>query len=298
MKITLDITDLVAKGHLTEEEATRLKGFAVQDTGALGVNVLMAFGAVAISAGIGVLVPSVYTAIALGALFFGVGFALTLAKEQRWGLFAQICMVIGALGFTGGISALVGGNFWVNIGLTLLVAIAAVMARSGLLASVAVLALTAAVGTAFSDWDTLGGATVITILVLAVLAIGLYQLSLRLPAYERLAIIGARTATFMINVAFLFGSIFGDAVTGIRGEVFAVVWAVLLLGVGLWGVRAGRRWVVNTAAVFGAIHALVQWFYYFGASPVSILGGGVLLILFGFGLKALIDRKKSAVSPA
>lgn len=292
MKITLDITDLVAKGHLSEAEAARLKGFAVQDTGALGVNVLMAFGAVAISAGIGVLVPSVYTAIALGALFFGVGFALTLAKEQRWGVFAQVCMVIGALGFAGGISALVSGNVWVNIGLTLLIGAAAVVARSGLLAAVAVLAATATVGTAFSGWETTGGATIITIVVLAVIAIGLYQLALRLPAYERLAIIGARTATFMINVVFLFGSIFGDTVTGVRGEVFAVVWAVLLLGIGFWGVRAGRRWVVNTAAVFGAIHALVQWFFYLGASPGSILGGGVLLLVFGFALKTLNDRQK------
>ena len=57
MKITLDLTDLVTKGQLTQAEAGRLKGLAIKDTGALGVNILMAFGALAVSLGIGILVP-------------------------------------------------------------------------------------------------------------------------------------------------------------------------------------------------------------------------------------------------
>ena len=291
MKITIDLADLVAKGHLSQAEADRLKGFAITDTGALGVNILLAFGALAVALGIGVLVPTVFTAIALGAAFFMVGFGLTLAREQRWAVFAQICMVIGALAFTGGLSALAGGNIWVNIALTLLTGAAAFMARSGLLLAIAVLALTMTVATAYTGWTELGGATVVTIVVLAVVAIGLYLLSLRIKSYENLLIIGARTAAFTINLVFLFGSIFGDSLTGTRTEVFSIVWAVLLVGVGIWGMWRGRRWVVNTAAVFGAIHFMVQWFVFLGASPVSILGGGVMMILLGFALKWLIDRQ-------
>lgn len=291
MKITLDLTDLVTKGQLTQAEADRLKGLAIRDTGALGVNILMAFGALAVSLGIGILVPTVFTAIALGAVFFMVGFGLTLAREERWGVFAQICMVIGALAFTGGLSALAGGNFWVNVTLTLLTAAAAVLARSGLLMAIAVLALTATVGTAYTGWNQLGGATVITIAVLAVVAIGLYLLSLRIKAYENLLIVGARTAAFTINLVFLFGSLFGDDLVNVDKEVFTVVWAVLLVGVGIWGMWRGRRWVVNTAAVFGAIHFMVQWFVFLGASPGSILGGGVMMIVLGFALKWLIDRQ-------
>lgn len=291
MKITLDLTDLVTKGQLTQAEADRLKGLAIKDTGALGVNILMAFGALAVSLGIGILVPTVFTAIALGAVFFMVGFGLTLAREERWGVFAQICMVIGALAFTGGLSALAGGNFWVNVTLTLLTAAAAVLARSGLLMAIAVLALTATVGTAYTGWNQLGGATVITIAVLAVVAIGLYLLSLRIKAYENLLIVGARTAAFTINLVFLFGSLFGDDLVNVDKEVFTVVWAVLLVGVGIWGMWRGRRWVVNTAAVFGAIHFMVQWFVFLGASPGSILGGGVMMIVLGFALKWLIDRQ-------
>lgn len=298
MKITLDLTDLMTKGQLTQAEADRLKGLAIRDTGALGVNILMAFGALAVSLGIGILVPTVFTAIALGAVFFMVGFGLTLAREERWGVFAQICMVIGALAFTGGLSALAGGNFWVNVTLTLLTAAAAVVARSGLLMAIAVLALTATVGTAYTGWNQLGGATVVTIAVLAVVAIGLYLLSLRIKAYENLLIVGARTAAFTINLVFLFGSLFGDDLVNVDKEVFTVVWAVLLVGVGIWGMWRGRRWVVNTAAVFGAIHFMVQWFVFLGASPGSILGGGVMMIVLGFALKWLIDRQATKQAAA
>ena len=298
MKITLDLTDLVSRGQLTQAEAERLKGLAIGETGALGVNILMAFGALAVSLGICILVPSVFTAIALGAVFFVVGLGLTLAREERWAVFAQICMVIGALAFIGGLSTLAGGNFWVNLTLTLLTGAAALLARSGLLMALAVLALTATAATGYTGWNQLGGATVATILVLALVAIGLYLLSLRIKAYENLLIVGARTAAFTINLAFLFGSLFGDDLARVDNEVFTVVWAVLLVGVGIWGMWRGRRWVVNTAAVFGAIHLMVQWFVFLGASPGSILGGGVLMIALGFALKSVIERGASKPAQA
>jgi iron complex transport system permease protein len=49
-------------------------------------------------------------------------------------------------------------------------------------------------------------------------------------------------------------------------------------------VVANRRWVVNVAAVFGAIHFYTQWFEQLGPSPFSVLGGGLLLIGFGAAL--------------
>jgi iron complex transport system permease protein len=50
--------------------------------------------------------------------------------------------------------------------------------------------------------------------------------------------------------------------------------------VAVWAVRANRRWVVNLAAVFGAIHFYTQWFERLGATPVSVLVGGVLVLGF------------------
>ncbi|MDB5622967.1 MAG: hypothetical protein JWR39_1530, partial [Devosia sp.] len=101
---------------------------------------------------------------------------------------------------------------------------------------------------------------------------------------ERLAIIAARTAVLVVNLAFLVGSIFGDALLGWPSAVFSVLWAVLLLAVGVWGVAVDRRWVVNAAAVFGALHFYTQWFEYLGAQAISVLAGGLLLIAFGLVL--------------
>ena len=66
----------------------------------------------------------------------------------------------------------------------------------------------------------------------------------------------------------------------IAAEVFIVGWAVALLAVAAWAVKANRRWVVNLAAVFGAIHFYTQWFERLGATPVSVLVGGVLVLAF------------------
>jgi iron complex transport system permease protein len=93
-----------------------------------------------------------------------------------------------------------------------------------------------------------------------------------------------RVAIVMVNVAFFVGSLFGDDRLGLSAMAFSVAWALALLAFGGWAVFANRRWVVNSVAVFGAIHFFTQWFMVLGAQPLSILGGGVLLIVFGLAL--------------
>lgn len=290
MKVTLDLTDLVARGELTREEAAKLERLAARDTGSLGSNILLSFGAVAVALGAGLLLPSAQTAIVLGAVLFLAGFALILNRQVKWALFSQICVTIGALGIVGGVSFLSNGDIYVNFALAAGLAIAAVVAQSGLLAALAVLQLSVALGSGTAYWHATYGLWVerpgLSILALSALTLGLYLVSLRVASgYERIALIAARTAILMINAAFLVGTLFGDAMVGWPPGVFTIVWALLLLGIGIWGVWANRRWVVNMAAVFGAIHFYTQWFEALGASPLSIFGGGVLLIGFGIALR-------------
>src|SRR5262249_18734991 len=125
MKVTLDLTDLVQKGQLTQAEADRLAGFAAADTGSLGSNILLGLGTVAVAVGAGFFMPTAYGAIALGALFFITGFALIVTRQTRWTVFAQICVTIGSLAIVGGVTYLSGGDITVNFGLALGLAIAA-----------------------------------------------------------------------------------------------------------------------------------------------------------------------------
>lgn len=294
MKITLDLTDLVSRGELTKDEADRLAKLGARDTGSLGVNILLGFGTVAVALGGGFLFPSPESVITIGAILFVVGLALILNKQTKWTLFAQMCITIGALGVVGGVMYITNGNLYVNLAMAAGLAVAAFAASSGLLGALAILQFSIALGagTAYfgGGYFTWVEHPALTIGVLAVVSIALTYIATRLPAAaERVALIMARTGVLMINLAFLVGSIFGDQLVqwdvSLEANVFSVVWAVLLIGVGLWGVMSNRRWVVNAAAVFGAIHFYTQWFEYLGPNPLSVLGGGILLIGFGFGLR-------------
>ena len=307
MKVTLDLTALVAAGKLTAVEADRLAGLAAAETGSLGANILLGFGAVAVALGAGVLLPTPQTAIVIGAVLVATGFVLVLSRASRWALFAQIVTVIGALGIVGGVWLLSNGSWEINVAMALALGGAAVLARSGLLAALAILMLAVALGSStfylHASYFLGVDRPALTIGVMSVLTLALFLLSLRLPAaYERLAIIAARTAILMINAAFLVGSLFGDDLVKLPPAAFSVAWAVVLIGVGGWAVVANRRWVVNIAAIFGAIHFYTQWFEFLGPQPFSILGGGVLLIGFGLLLarfnRQVATRRETKIAAA
>lgn len=291
MKVTLDLDDLVSRGELTQAEADRLKQFAKADTGALGTNILLSFGACAIVIGLGALFPTAETAIVLGGLLLALGLVLRFNGIERWTLFGQVSVTIGALALSGGISILANGSVPINLAIGAGLAVAAVAARSGLLAALAVIMLTATVGGATAYSGSFFWQPTLTIGILAALTLGLYLLSLRVrPDYERLAIIAARVAILMLNFGFLIGSLFGDDALNLPPLAFSLAWALVLIVTGLWAIRANRRWVVNAAAVFGAIHFFIQWFATLGASPLSIVGGGLLLVGFGFAIRWFNQR--------
>jgi len=313
MKVTLDLSALVQEGKLTPQEAVRLRGLAAQDTGSLAINILLGFGVVAVSAGAVALLPTPATALAIGLAVFAIGLALTLVRNESWGLLAQICLIVGALMFCGGVLALGKGSLAAMLVVTAALAVAAIAARSSLLMAAAVLALGACLGARAGYWHATYALAIyepaVTIVLFSLLALGAYVVSKRLAAdYERLALIAARTSVFMVNFGFWIGSLWGDNLRLVRSLLhndpalltsgsagpdiispfaFAVGWAVALLGVGLWAMSANRRWVVNVAAVFGAIHFYTQWFDHLGPQPMSFIIGGLLMLAFAFGLWSL-----------
>jgi len=312
LKITLDLSKLLEEGKLTPEEVERLKVLAARDTGSLAINILVGFGVVAVSAGAVALVPSPLTALVLGLGVFVVGLGFTLHRDERWGLLAQICLVVGALLFCGGVLALGDGALGAMLIVTAALAVAAIVARSGLLMAAAVLALGACLGAKAGYWHATYALAIyepaLTIVLFCALALATYFVSKRLPSeYERLALIAARTSVFMVNFGFWIGSLWGDNLRLIRSIIhndpgiltagagpdiispfmFAVGWAIVLLAAAVWGMRANRRWVVNVAAVFGAIHLYTQWFDRLGPGPLAFIVGGLLMLAFAYGLWAL-----------
>jgi iron complex transport system permease protein len=313
MKITLDISRLVEEGKLTREEADKLTKLAAHDTGSLGINILIGFGVVAIAAGALALIPTPLTAVGCGLTLFAAGFAIAVSRVPQWALLGQICLVIGALMFGGGVIAyrtdslasmlIVTGAFW----------LAAILARSNLLMALSVLAASACLGARTGYSHALYSLAIfeptLTVVLFSAVALIAYQLSQRLPAeYERLALTAARTSLLLINFGFWIGSLWGDPLmllhsinakdaalafttkAVIPATVFSVLWAIALLGAGIWAVRVNRRWLVNLVAVFAGIHFYTQWFERLGATPLSVLLGGLVMLASALALWMLNRR--------
>jgi iron complex transport system permease protein len=316
MKITLDISKLVEEGKLTPAEAERLETLASHETGSLGINILTGFGVVAIASGAVALVPTPLTAVLLGAAVFAAGIAIVLNRVKQWSVLGQICLVIGALMFSGGVIAYGEGSLASMLVVTVALALAAIAARSSLLIALAVLAASACLGarTGYSHavYSLAIFEPALTVALFSALALAAYIASSRMPAdYERIALVAARTAVVLVNFGFWIGSLWGDPLMLLRGMggknpsllydsivvpawAFSFGWAVALIGAGIWAARVNRRWLVNSAAVFGAIHFYTQWFEKLGATPTSVLlGGGVML---GIALALWMFNRRTAAA--
>lgn len=318
MKITLDLSKLVEDGKLTAEEADRLKTLASHDTGSLAVNILIAFGVISIAASVGALLPSAETVIVMGVIMFAAGCAVVLNNVVQWAVFGQILLVTGALMFSGGVIGLGEGSVASMLIVTASLAAASIVARSSLLAALAVVALSATLGarTGYSHatYSLAIFEPTLTVVLFSALALAAYRASLRLKAdYERLAIMVARTSILLVNFGFWVGSLWGDPLFLLRGfkdhnpaemmrsivipdYVFSIAWAAALIGAALWAVTVNRRWLVNIAAAFGAIHFYTQWFERLGATPLSVLLGGVLMLALAYAL--WMFNKKMTAPPA
>jgi hypothetical protein len=317
MKITLDISRLVEEGKVTPEEAQRLIALASRETGSLAINILIGFGVVAIAAGAVALVPTPLTAVTLGLALTAAGFAVLVSRVKQWDVLGQICLVIGALMFCGGVIAFGEGSLAAMLIVTAVLALIAAAARSSLLTVLAVLAASACLGAkagyAHAMYSLAIFEPTLTIVLFSALAFAAYQASKRLPAdYERIALAAARTAILLVNFGFWIGSLWGDPLfllsrmagkaraaprledVVIPHTVFSIAWAVVLIAAALWAMRINRRWLVNVAAIFGAIHFYTQWFETLGATPVSVLLGGLMMLAIALALWAFNRRPAAA----
>lgn len=302
MKITLDLGKLVEQGRLTPEEAQRLRGLAAEGTGSTALNILIGFGVVAVALGVMGLVPAPGVAVALGAILGGVGLGFILQKQESWAILANICLLAGALMLAAGVMMLTKGSVEALLGVTALLVAGGIVARSGLLIALGVLALSATIGarTAYmhATYVLAVEQPLATVVLFSGLALGAYHLSKVLKAdMARLAIIAARTSLLLVNFGFWVGSLWGDRLSWFVDRAttsryappmpawsFSILWALAILGAGAWAARANRPWVLNLAAVFGAIHFYTQWFEKLGPNPFSVLVAGVLSLGLAVGI--------------
>ena len=318
MKIVLDITKLVEDGELTHELAEKLSKLAARETGSLGINILLSLGVVAIAGGFLALQPSVATALVIGAALVASGLALKQYRQVQWGLLGTANLMVGALTVSGGLIILWDGSVGAFAIVALILLSLGVLARSGLLIGISPLVLASVVGSSTSymhaSYMLVVREATVTIALFALLAWGAFFLSKWLPAaYERLALIYSRVSLVLVNLGFWVGSLWGDypgeswehsqiyedpakfresdqqleawreSALFISDVMYSGLWALALIAVGAWGVKRNRRFVVNTAAVFGSILFYTQWFERLGATPVTVIFNGVVAVGIALG---------------
>lgn len=299
MKVTIDLDKLLEEGRITRDEYDKFSRLAARGTSALAFNILVGFGVIAVSGAALALLPTAMTAIAVGLLISAAGIGLTLARSERWTVLANICIVVGALLFGGGIVALGGGSAGSFLLIAAVFGVAGVAARSALLVVLSVLALSSCLGARTGYFHAayfLGiEAPTLTVVLFTVFSSVVYQLSKRLAGdFRGLAIVAARTGVFLVNVGFWVGSLWGDRLHGgaivVPDWLFALLWAIALIAAGVWALRRNRRWMINVVAVFAAIHFYTQWFERLGASAQTVLLAGLLTIAVAVWLRALNAR--------
>jgi len=323
--IRLDLAALLKAGSLTEAEAARLESLALPDKrGNLLVNVLLIFGALAVSAAAIALVPNAATGLTLALVALTGAEALRrLAPGEAFGVLSAGLALMGTLGLAGWIAWQFGDAPSATPTALLITAVltaGAAWFRSAFLAALGVLALGAVFGTGTGYWHASYALfveePVITIAVFGALAALFYRArSWATEAWNMLLTVAARTAMFLVHFAFWVGSLWGD-VLGDAGWnqtryndyaayeawektaitlpewPFSIGWAALCLALAL-RTRPGGFLSVS-ALVFLGIHAYTQYFEVLGAEPASLLFAGLTLVGLAVGLTWFLRQQNKA----
>jgi hypothetical protein len=192
-------------------------------------------------------------------------------------------------------------------------------AQNGLLVVLSVFALAGALGSSTGYWHASYGLLVrestVTIIVFGLLGALASYLSIQVlrEPYARLAQLFALMALLWVNFGFWVGSLWGDypleAWTApdvisppyrteawalfISRDVFSVVWALALAGIGVWAAMHSRRGAVNMAATFGGIHFYTQWFERLRATPEMVIAAGAVAVAIAFALWRYNQRQSA-----
>lgn len=286
MKITLDISKLLKEGKISQEEYNKFIELSSKDTNSLGINILIAFGVLAVTFGIIALEPSLFLGSILALSLSFSGLFIIYKYEKQWGVLGNILLLIGALGIAATLIQLFEGKDFVFILIFFLFVSTSVLSKSGLLISLSALSIAPLIkmGTFYghASYFLFVEQPILTIFVYGFLSAITQLMSSKLkPEYERLSVIFSRTSLLLVNFGFWVGSLWGDKIldSKITDELLSIIWAIALLSSGVWATKKNNRFFVNTIATFGGIHFYTQWFERLGANPVTILVSGIISII-------------------
>lgn len=315
MKVTLDITKLLEEWKITKEEFDKISSFSSHQTWLMLINILIAFSVIAISVWLFILVPEVEFALFISLIITILWFVFRNKFFENWCILANIFILLWSIWIAVSYLWVLEKNLeaskfsitFVFLSISVFFAIMSYFARSNFLAWLSALTISSILwaGTDyfhasyyfFVEYPTL------TIWIYWLLAWITYFLSKRFSyEIERLLIVFSRTSFFMVNMAFWVGSLWWDRyfresnysyysfsqtsekLTFLQKitspESFSIFWAILIIFAIVWWVKNNKRFIVNTAATFWAIHFYTQYFEYLWWEPIFLILAWVIWIIF------------------
>lgn len=296
MKITVDTQQLQHAGLIDTATAQMLEQHAIRNTDSTAINLLIAFGVAVLAAGMLAMFPEPTFAAFFGGGFIALGLLVKHQYGEQWEKLGAIWCILGALLFAGSIGTLINQPFVSSLLAAVVFAAMAMAAKSKFLAALVPLALAAMLGGSTGYWHACYSIGVseptLTIAFFTLLGCAAWQWAKKAGKHEDLLVIFARMCAILVNFGFWVGSLWGDRMgdtwqvnlAQIDAVVFVVAWALALAAAGLWAAKNGRRFLVNTVAVFGSIHFYTQWFEHLGGSPFTVMVAGAITIAIGLAL--------------
>ena len=319
MKLLVDIARLQAEGTVTPEQAAAIRRIAAAETTSLAINLLSTLGVIAVVAGIIALRPGTPVMAAVGAAIAAGGLLLRGYRPDGFGLLGSALVLIGALLHSGAALTEFQGSALAFGYVTAILLVLGIVLRQGLLVALSVFAIAGLLGSTTGYWHASYALWVkeptITIALFALLAFAALWTAPRVgAAHQRLAHIFALLCIVWVNFGFWVGSLWGDHPGSswvvadllysesygadryqklrdwyghafkIPADIFSIVWAAGLLGLGAWAAKANRRAIVNAVATFGAIHFYTQWFERLRSSPEMVIAAGAIAVAIAFVL--------------
>jgi hypothetical protein len=317
MKLLVDVSKLQAEGRVTPEQAADIRRIAAAETTALAINLLSTIGVIAVVAGIIALEPGTVVMAVLGAAIATGGLLLKAYRPAGFGFLGSALVLIGALLHSGALLIEFEGSA-LSFGYVTIVLLAlGIVLKQSLLVALSVFSIAAVLGSSTGYWHAAYALWVheptFTIVVFSLLAFAAYEASRRVQAaYQKLGRAFALLSILWINFGFWVGSIWGDypgaswvqsdllyserygadryeklqqwydQALRIPSDVFSIVWAAGLLGLGAWAAARNQRAVINAVATFGAIHFYTQWFERLEATPKMVIAAGSIAIAIAF----------------
>jgi hypothetical protein len=329
MKLLVDVSRLEAEGRVTAEQAAEIRRIAAAETSALAINLLCTIGVGAIVGGVIALELGTLVMAVLGVGLAAGGLVLKRYKAAEFGFLGGALVLIGALLHCGAVLMEWRGSAPAFGYVTAVFLALGIFLRQSLLVALAVFSIAALLGSSTGYWHAAYALWVqeatFTIAVFGVLAGVAYAISRRVDAsYQRLARVFGLLSIIWINFGFWVGSLWGDRPGSswveadllygpayaadryerlqqwyeralfIPEDVFSIVWAAGLLGLGAWAAVRNQRAVVNAVATFAAIHFYTQWFERLEASPEMVIAGGALAVAVAFLLWRYNRRARPA----